>query len=305
MSAYWEQQRERSTRAALHLMIWASLFFGRFIIHLVLWPIAAYFLLTAPAARRASRHALRRLLGREPTLGDVLLHFRTFAVCAVDRLYLLKDRRHQFQIDVRRDPRVDEVLARGGGCLLLVAHLGSFEPLRTLGTAERRLPLTILMDRKRGEMLLRILERLNPDFAMQLIDAAQRGPELVLQLRDALRAGRMVCIMADRARADERAVEVSFCGSPARFPEGPWALAAALGVPVVLGFGLYRGARRYSASLELFSERVRLPRAARGPALQELVQGYATRLEHHATLAPRNWFNFYDFWGDERPSRTS
>lgn len=105
-------------------------------------------------------------------------------------------------------------------------------------------------------------------------------------------------------RADERAVEVSFCASPARLPEGPWALAAALGVPVVLGLGLYRGARRYSASFELFSERVQLPRATRGAALRELVQGYATRLEQHATLAPDNWFNFYDFWGDERPSQT-
>lgn len=304
MSAYWEQQRERSTVAALHLMIWASLFFGRFIIRLVLWPIVGYFMLTSPAARRYSRHALRRLLGRTPRLRDIALHFYSFAMCAVDRLYLLKDRRHKFQIEVSRPDDVAQLAQRGTGCLLLVAHLGSFEPLRMLGTTQRKLPITILMDRKQGEMLVKILERINPGFALQIIDAAQRGPELVLQLKEAIQAGRMVCIMADRARADERALAVDFCGSQARFPEGPWALAAALGVPVLLGFGLYRGGRRYSAHFELFSERIAAPRGQRAALLQDCAQRYAQRLEHYARLAPYNWFNFFDYWADESGQST-
>ena len=299
MSAYWEQQRERSTVAALRLMIWSSLFFGRFIIRLVLWPIVGYFLLTSPKAIRASKHALRRLLSREPTWRDTAKHFYYFAACALDRLYLLKDTRHKFRIDVSRPDEVAQLAASGTGCLLLVAHLGSFEPLRKLGTTERKLPITILMDRKQGQMLVQMLERINPNFALQIIDAAQRGPELVLQLKDALQAGRMVCIMADRARADERAFNVDFCGSRARFPEGPWALAGALEVPVLLGFGLYRGGRHYSAHFELFSERVQAARPQRAAQLQAYAQAYAQRLEHYARLAPYNWFNFFDYWADE------
>jgi len=302
MSAYWEQQRERSTVAALHLMIWASLFFGRFIIRIVLWFIVGYFILTGPTARHASQHALRRLLQREPTWRDVARHFYHFAMCAVDRLYLLKDTRHQFQIDVTRPEEVADLAARGTGCLLVVAHLGSFEPLRKLGTLQRKLPITILMDRKQGQMLVQMLERINPDFALQIIDAAQRGPELMLQLKDALLAGRMVCIMADRARADERAVSVDFCGSPARFPVGPWALASALRVPVILGFGLYRGGHRYTGHFELFSEQLHLPREQRAAELQACAQRYARRLEHYARLAPYNWFNFYDYWADAQPN---
>lgn len=308
MSTYWEQQRERSTVAALHLMIWASLFFGRFIIRIVLWPIVGYFLLTSPAARRYSRHALKRLLKRKPTLFDIALHFYSFAMCTVDRLYLLKDKQHKFQIEVARPDEVAQLAVQGTGCLLLVAHLGSFEPLRMLGTTQRKLPITILMDRKQGEKLVKLLERINPDFALQIIDAAQRGPELMLQLKDALQAGRMVCIMADRARADERALLVEFCGSPARVPEGPWALAAALGVPVILGFGLYRGGKHYSAHFELFSERILAPRPQRAAHLQDCAQRYAQRLEHYARQAPYNWFNFYDYWADEstsHPSQTS
>ena len=299
MSAYWEQQKERSTMAALRLLIWASLLFGRNIISLVLWPITGYFLLTSPAAVRASKNALRRLLGRTPGLSDVAKHFYQFALCGIDRLYLLKNKRDQFKIDVSRPDAVTEVVARGQGCILLVAHLGSFEPLRMLGAAQRKLPLSILMDRKQGQKLVALLERINPDFALQIIDAAQRGPELVLQLKEALQAGRMVCIMADRARADERALIVDFCGNKARMPEGPWALASALGVPVILGFGLYRGGRRYSANFELFCEHLQTTRQHRSTELQACAQRYALRLEHHARLAPYNWFNFYDYWADE------
>lgn len=300
MSQYWEQQRERSTVASLHLMIWAALFFGRTIARIILLPIVGYFLLTSPRAIRYSKHALRRLSKRSPTLRDVARNFYYFAVCAIDRLYLLNDKQHHFKLDVSRPDEVAAMAARGG-CLLLVAHLGSFEALRTLGTAQRKLPLSILMDRKQGEMLVRILEGMNREFAVQLIDAAQRGPELVLQLKDALQAGRMVCIMADRARADERALQVTLCDDTVRVPEGPWALAAALGVPVLLGFGLYRGGRRYSAHFELLAERVTAARHSRAADLQAWAQRYVQRLEHYARLAPYNWFNFYDYWFDEHP----
>jgi predicted LPLAT superfamily acyltransferase len=308
MSAYWEQQRERSTRAALHLMIWSASFFGRFIIRVVLHFIVGYFYLTSPRAVRASRNALRRLLQRKPKWRDVYRNFYCFAACAVDRLYLLKDRKHYFDVSVSRPDEVAQMTAQGRGCLLIVAHLGSFEPLRMIGTEQRKLPISILMDRKQGEMLVKLLERINPGFALQIIDAAQRGPELVLQLRDALQAGRMVCIMGDRARADERALGVQFCGDTARFPEGPWALATALGVPVILGFGLYQGGRKYQACFEVFAEKVTATRQTRAADLQQYAQQYAQRLEHYARLAPYNWFNFYDYWLDEfraTPGQTS
>jgi len=299
MSTYWEQQRERSTTAALHLMIWSAGFFGRFIIRIVLYFIVGYFYLTSPRAVRASRNAMRRLLRREPGWRDIYKNFYYFAACAVDRLYLLKDRKHYFDVSVDRPDEVAKMTAQGRGCLLVVAHLGSFEPLRMMGTNQRKLPISILMDRKQGEMLVTLLERINPNFALQIIDAAQRGPELVLQLRDALQAGRMVCIMGDRAREDERALEVQFCGSTARVPEGPWALATALGVPVILGFGLYKGRRKYQACFELFAEKVTATRQTRSADLQYWAQQYAQRLEHYARQAPYNWFNFYDYWLDE------
>jgi predicted LPLAT superfamily acyltransferase len=77
---------------------------------------------------------------------------------------------------------------------------------------------------------------------------------------------------------------------------GPWLLAHALQVPVMLCFGLYLGGKRYRLVFEPVAERIVIPRNQRGPALDALIAHYAARLDHYARLAPYNWFNFYDFW---------
>jgi predicted LPLAT superfamily acyltransferase len=142
----------------------------------------------------------------------------------------------------------------------------------------------------------------NPELARSVIDASERGPALVLKLKEALEEGRMIGIMVDRAVPSERSVEVDFLGGKARLPVGPWLLANALQVPVILGFGCYLGDNRYAAHFELLTESVRLPRNDREGAIRGLAQKYAQRLEYYAHLAPYNWFNFYDFWPTVAPS---
>jgi predicted LPLAT superfamily acyltransferase len=258
---------------------------------------------TSAAARTASADYLRRVLGRDAGWREQWRHFFSFASCTLDRIFLLSRRYSELDVAVDRPEDVRAAVARGRGCLLFVAHFGSAESLRLIGE-QRQLPLSILLDRQHGRMLMQLLERLNPELASGIIDASDRGPRLVLNLREALQAGRMVGIMADRALATDRSVEVAFLGGRARLPVGPWQLAHALQVPVVLGFGVYHGGNRYTAHFELFCESLRLPREDREGAITAQAQRYAGRLEHYARQAPYNWFNFYEYWiPDEAAAR--
>ncbi len=280
----------------LRLIVWLATRWKRRAVRIFLYPSVAYFLLTSRAAGRASREYLRRTLGHEPTLVDRWRHFFAFASCTLDRILFLADRIEEFDIEVHRPEAVRALVARQPGCLLFVAHFGSSESLRVMAINKRGLPLSILLDRGAGKMLTDLMEQLNPQLAASVIDASERGPALVLKLKEVLEEGRMVGIMADRALPTERSVEVEFLGGKARLPVGPWYLANALRVPVILGFGCYLGDNRYAAHFELFAESVRLPRNDREGAVRELAQKYAQRLEYYAHLAPYNWFNFYDFW---------
>ena len=292
----WRSHKERSTPAMVRLIVWLATHLRRAAVRPFLYPIVAYFLLTSPAARAASRDYLRRVLDRKPRWSDHWRHFFAFASCTLDRIFLLSKRYSELAVAVERPEEVRAAVARGKGCLLFVAHFGSAESLRLIAVDQRRLPLSILLDRAHGRMLMQLLEQLNPELASSIIDASQRGPQLVLNLKEALETGRMVGIMADRALATDRSVAVDFLGGQARLPVGPWQLAHALQVPVVLGFGCYHGGNRYTAHFELFCETLRLPRENRDAALEAHAQRYAQRLEHYARLAPYNWFNFYDYW---------
>lgn len=300
MSQAWEQQGERGSAFMMKLLLAITRVAGRRLTQWLSWPIALYFLVTAGAARRASRGYLRRVLPQEPGWRDVLRHFQTFATVSVDRFFLLGSETRVFDVRLHVPPEIDALAEQKRGCVLLLAHLGGYEPMRA-AAGKRKLPLRILLDLAVGQKLMSMLNALNPQLASQVIDASDRGPALVLRLREALEQGAFVGMMADRATAGERAIQAEFLGGRARFAVGPWALASATDVPVFLAFGLYRGGNRYDLHFEAFSERIVLPRAGREAALQQYIDRYAARLEHYTRLAPYNWFNFYNYWQPTPP----
>jgi predicted LPLAT superfamily acyltransferase len=325
-SKHWAQQ-ERGAPFMMRLMLWMAFKMGRRGVRWILYPTVTYFLIAAPRAVRASRNCLRRLLQRAPTWPDVTKHLFYFASCTQDRIFLLSNQHHELKIDAFWSPDIPEVLAHTPGCILMVGHVGSREALRLTPPppapdttnmqngkivmrdahtrAHESLPVSVLFDRQVGRQMTELFEKLNPQLAANIIDASERGPTLVLKLKEALQSGRMVGIGADRATGDERAVTVQFMGGTVNFPEGPWTLAAALGVPVILGFGLYCGANRYEAHFELFSERIVTSRQNRHADIQAHAQRYAQRMEHYARMSPYNWFNFYDYWLEDAAASES
>ena len=294
MAQSWERQRERGSWLAMATLLWIARTFGRPVGRLLLYPISAYFLLTAAPARRASRSYLRRVLGREPGWRDLARHFFCFAAVSLDRLFWLIGAGKQPRVTPHRPPEVHRA-QHSGGCLILVAHHGSFEIRHDPSSTQHEVPLRIVLDRSHNRRFTQLLEHSNPDIARSVIDAAQDGPSLMLEIKQALDAGSMIGLMADRERENERAVTVDFLGGQARLPALPWILAGVLQVPVVIGFGLYRGGRQYDAHFELLAERVELPRGKRDAAVRQYAQRYADRLAHYVKDAPYNWFNFYDF----------
>jgi predicted LPLAT superfamily acyltransferase len=298
----WDSYRERSTAPMISLLVNTTLFLGRPLMHVVLWPIVLYFYVTGKDARRASREYLRRVLQREPRAADILRHFYTFAVVFIDRVYLLSEREESLQIEAHVSEDALRTIKDTRGCLLLVAHFGSFEALRVKGTRRAEAPIRIVLDRQVGRMAMSLLEKLNPVLAARIIDASRRGPELMLDIKQAAEAGHIVGMMADRARADERSLTVSFLGGTVRVPAGPWIVAGMLGIPVVLGFGIYRGRGNYECRLQLFAQRIDFPRERREAVLQDCAQRYVAQLEEQVRAAPYNWFNFFDYWLDDGPA---
>lgn len=299
MKSRWQQQRERSNRLGVAIVVWVALNMGRGPLRLLLYPVVLYFFATAADARAASRAYLRRVKQRDPGWYDIFQHLYTFALVAADRLFFLTGKLDRYEVSVSGEQVFRDIMAQGRGCLLMVSHLGSFEALRVIGARQQSLPVRILLDRRQNPLVGDVIDRLDPELAAGIIDAGQAPAELALAINDCLQRGELVGIMADRAAAAEPCAGVEFFGDVAQFPLGPWQLAWVMRVPVVLCFGLYRGGKDYQVSFELLTQGLEGGRRERGALLLQSMQHYARRLEHHAALAPYNWFNFYDFWADE------
>ena len=297
MSSAWLQLPERGTTAALALINWIGLRLGRGAGRLLLYPISLYFLVTAAGPRRGSLLYLRRILGREPGWRDVFRHIHCFAATILDRAFLLAGRFDQFDIRVHGAEIIHEQVESGRGSILLSSHLGSFEVLRAVGVSRKRFPLKVLMNVDHNSGITRFMNALNPEIAQTIIPI--QGPNTSLAVKERLDEGYMVGILADRVHGADRSTSCRFLGRQTEFPTGPMLLAAAAQCPVILAFGLYRGGNAYDVYFERLTDRIPREDRRSEEAMQKWTQRYVDRLEHHAREAPFNWFNFYDFWGEE------
>ena len=295
----WTRQHERSQRWVLRLMRWIALSLGRRVSRLVLHPIALYFLLTGGAARRESRRYLTRALSRPARLREVYAHIHTFACTVLDRVYLLQGRYELFEVHVNGAELVTKANATGQGVLLVGAHFGSFEALRTLGDLNG-LRVAMVMYEENARLINATLSAIAPHAELHTI--ALGRVDAMLELRQWLDRGGVAGMLADRslpgASGRTHSHTLPFLGDDARFIDGPFRLAALLRRPLIFMAGLYLGGNRYEIRFEAladFSLRTE-NNASQDERIALAVGRYAATLESLCRELPTNWFNFFDFW---------
>jgi predicted LPLAT superfamily acyltransferase len=292
----WSTRQERGTAIAIRLIVWIALRLGRRFTRLLLYPICLYFLAFSTGSRAASRAYLRRALGRAPRRGERFRHYFTFASCALDRVYLLNDQIELFDIRIAGEELAKAELTGERGCFLFGAHIGSFEILRALGHRQSDVKLSLLMYEDNARKINSTLGHINPGLTIDVIPLGR--PDSMLRVGQRLDQGCLIGILADRglSPAEEEQASVMFLGDKARFPVGPFRLAALLRRPIYLMIGLYVGGRRYDVHFERLADFSDLPRGAHQDEIALALHRYVARLEYFCRQAPYNWFNFYDFW---------
>jgi predicted LPLAT superfamily acyltransferase len=289
----WMQHKERGSYFMLQLMRRISLIFGRRISRIVVYGIALYFVLTVPAAGKASRSYLARALERPATWIDQYRHILAFASTIHDRFYLLNDQADLFDIKVFGAEPVIELQRQNRGVLLFGAHMGSFEVLLNHGRSHR-FHSCVAMYPENAKQLNRALAAINPEAIAGIIALGQI--DSMLTIHHQLETGSLVGILADRAAGRDQYLTLPFLGAPARFPTGPFRMAAMLGHPVYFMTGLYCGGNRYEVHFEKLADFTQSTRSERDEAVRKTLQKYVLLLEQHCKAAPYNWFNFFEFW---------
>lgn len=281
----------------LRIMTWISLRLGRRVGRGVLHLIAAYFLVFASTSRVNSRRYLNRALGRRATWLDLYRHFHCFASTIHDRLYLLNQRFDLFDIRVRGQSLIDQALADGKGAFLVGAHMGSFEVIRALGRRHADAKVVMAMYEENARKISQMLAAINPKATQGVVRLG--AIDSMLCIRDALDAGAMVGMLADRTLTQDATVPVNFLGSQALLATGPFRIAALMRRPVFFMTGLYLGGNRYEIVFKPLADFSACRTGQRQQLIEETVVRYASLLQQNCVKAPYNWFNFFDFWDED------
>jgi predicted LPLAT superfamily acyltransferase len=293
--AAWAAAPERGSDWTVRLMIWIARRLGWGVAQLLLYPITAYFLVCSPRQRAVARIYLGRALGRPADMRDLYRLYFAFASTILERVWLVPGETAGFTLEIQGLEALRAIIAEGRGCLLFGAHFGSFEALRTVADAGSPVEVSVLMHEANARLKVIFDAMGGPNRASAVIPLGE--PDSMLRVREALEAGGLVGLLADRLPRGERVRRVEFLGHPAPLPTGPHLLAEVLGAPVMLAFGIWRGPRRYEVRFEAFSPGDGPgPRSSREQAVSASVARYAARLEAMCREHPYNWFNFHDFW---------
>ena len=303
---HWSRQRERGSSLGLRLTVVSYRLLGDRFARALLRPIVGWFFLSGKAARKASLDYLRRLqMTRSdtptPTWRNAYRHMLAFADANLDKLAAWTGHVAHGGIAFDNQQAFETLLASGRGAVLLGAHFGNLEMMRALAHLDGIARVNAVVYTDHARRFNATLASAAPGFELNLLQISRLGPETAILLHEKIDRGELLVIVGDRTPPAEngRVVSVEFLGTPARFPQGPFILAALLECPVFL-FVCVREADGYRVHFEPFAERINLPRGEREAAIATHAQRYADRLAELCRRTPFQWFNFFDFWADAK-----
>ncbi|MGI9292758.1 MAG: hypothetical protein ACR2PS_02145 [Pseudomonadales bacterium] len=300
---HWADIKESTTVTGVRVMVNVYRFGGNLVFRAFLLPVIVFYFAVNTRARRASLIYLKRLHNFDNRLpAPRLIHsfkiFWQFGIALLDKFAVWMGRITRLHAQLHNDELIDTLQAQNKGAVILTSHLGNFEICRALSQSHRGVKLTVLVHTKNAERFNEILRDYDDQQAIELLQVSEMSVSTSIRLSEKIANGEFVAIAADRVPISSLAtVSVDFLGHKARFPVGPFALASALGAPVIM-LTCIKLQGRYNIFFDKLSDGGRLGRKARARQIEKLSASYVQRLQELVQLAPYQWFNFFDFWHD-------
>jgi KDO2-lipid IV(A) lauroyltransferase len=187
---------------------------------------------------------------------------------------------------------IEQVRAEGRGVVLALPHMGNWDQAGAW-LVGHGVPFTTVAERLEPAELFDEFVAFRESLGMQVLPLTGGTQSPYAALRERLRTGGVVCLLADRDLT-EAGLEVQFFGEPARMPAGPAALALATGaalLPVTLTFPTER---RWQ--LRVHDEVVPPAEGRRTERVAAMTQAMADAFAEGIAAAPHDWHMLQRVW---------
>lgn len=221
----------------------------------------------------------------------ILKNYQLFGQSLIDKVVVaLKPHSHGITINRDGEHFFHQMLSEGKGGILIGAHLGSWDLAGQL-LVEVAVHVNIVMFDGEEPAIKKLIEEKTGKPIYNII-FIKDDMSHIYKIHDALKNNELVCLHGDRFVKGQRNVLMEFLGHPAYFPEGPFALAAAMKAPISFVFAIKTNNNHYhfkASPPKVLKERGAI-------AAQTLRKEYVALLEEYLTKYPEQWYNYYDFW---------
>ena len=231
----------------------------------------------------------------------VYRNYYIFGQILIDKVAIYSGLADKFTFDLG-----DEVhlAAMDKGGFMISAHIGNWE---MSGKKSDRIKKTmnLLMLDEEHQRIKEYLESVMEERNVNIIPLKDDLSHLIA-IRQALDRGELIAIHGDRYLEGMKTLKAKFLGKEAFFPEGPFYLALRMNAPVSFAFAMKEGPLHY----HFYATPPKIYDLPKGKRISEenllpVLKDYIAALEAILEKYPEQWFNYYQFWEEEKSSVVS
>lgn len=212
-----------------------------------------------------------------------------FAQAVIDKFAMYAGKK--FEVEIEGYDHFLRLAAQEPGFVLLSSHMGNYEIAGyTLVSETKHFNAIVFLGEKAS-----VMENRNRMFAHTNIGMIPIRDDMshLFEIDRALSDGETVSIPADRIWGSKKTLQKEFLGCEARFPMGPFTVAAMRGLDVLAVNVMKTSWTRYKIYVTPLEYDKDAPRCRQN---DQLLHAYVAELERLLMLYPTQWYNYFDFW---------
>ena len=287
------QGRSKGTPLGYRIFVWVLKTWGVLPAYFLLRFVALYYFFFSFKASRQIYSLYRYKLGNS-RLASVFKLYNNYYLLGqsiIDKVVLMSGIKNNFSFNFDGEENLLKIAGMQKGGILLSAHIGNWDVAGHLFT-RLQTPINIVLYDGEHEQIKEYLEGVTGKRNVNII-VIKNDLSHIYAISDAFNKNELVCMHADRFLPGNKTLTADFLGQQAKFPMGPFLLAATFKVPVSFVFAAKESKLHY----HFFASEIKeYSNFGKGQLMQEMLNDFAKEMESKLKLYPEQWFNYYNFW---------
>ena len=217
-----------------------------------------------------------------------------FGKMMMDRLALMA-KKNKFSIKIVNEDLFDDLCNNEKGFMIGSAHVGNFELAGYALHQDKKIIHSLIFGGESAEIQARRNEMLKKNNIIGIV--ASNDMSHIFKIKNALDEGNIVSMPCDRMLGSNKNIKVTLLGKETSLPMGPFITAAHSDVKMISIFIMREKTWSYTVYVNEihYDENLNIRQRS-----EQLAKNYAKELESVLKEYPDQWFNFYDFWEDQK-----